>query len=386
MLTMITNISCWLPTEFRESTHLMAVVNLADFFFLTSVLCNSNVGILRNRAVNLKGFVSLKGAHVSGAARFVLGGDWGWMGGFSDIVMKERTSMKDEWDYKRAGVGWWEQHCQEVEMPDVFEDWSLAQPGWRKEANLGLEDRRWEEVRLDSCWGQITDGSKQCCLFQKFKCVFQYKSNPCSSKQLVSNRKIGNVKLNIQNSNTPMTMVLSWGIFLRFLSTFVWMCYVVEGSRAGNWYTNNHNQAALSTPLLQTRINTERWSTVAFPLISLSYAAHPYPPPQAGRGEALSKMLLLRVCVFLFTAISPAPSTGSGPESTTVTMCWMNESILSKAPECKWHLPGLLLTCSHVLRGTVDDYPYSPWELFPFFPNSISSLPWPPGQGCLEEG
>lgn len=55
--------------------------------------------------MNLKGFVSLKGAHVSGAARFVLGGDWGWMGGFSDIVMKERTSMKDEWDYKRAGVG-----------------------------------------------------------------------------------------------------------------------------------------------------------------------------------------------------------------------------------------------------------------------------------------
>lgn len=76
--------------------------------------------------------------------------------------------------------------------------------------------------------------SKQCCVFQKFKCLFQYKSNPCSSRQLVSNRKIGNVKLNIQNSNTPMTMVISWSIFLQTLSTFVYLCYVVEGSRAGN--------------------------------------------------------------------------------------------------------------------------------------------------------
>lgn len=55
--------------------------------------------------VNLKGFVSLKGAHVSGTARFALGGDWEWTVGFGDIVMKERTSTKEEWDYKRAEHG-----------------------------------------------------------------------------------------------------------------------------------------------------------------------------------------------------------------------------------------------------------------------------------------
>lgn len=55
--------------------------------------------------VNLKGFVSLKGAHLSGAAGLVLDGDWEWMVGFSNIVMKERSSMKDEWYYKRTAVG-----------------------------------------------------------------------------------------------------------------------------------------------------------------------------------------------------------------------------------------------------------------------------------------
>lgn len=59
----------------------MAVVNLVDFFLISSVLCNSNVGIFRDRVLNLKGFVSLKGDRVSRTGRFVFGGDWGWMAG-----------------------------------------------------------------------------------------------------------------------------------------------------------------------------------------------------------------------------------------------------------------------------------------------------------------
>lgn len=43
--------------------------------------------------MNLKWFVPLKGAHLSGTARFVLGGEWGQRVGSRDTIMKERTSQ-----------------------------------------------------------------------------------------------------------------------------------------------------------------------------------------------------------------------------------------------------------------------------------------------------
>ena len=51
------------------------------------------LGFSRDRVVNLKWFVSLKGAHLSGTARFVLGGEWGQRAGSRDTIMKERTSQ-----------------------------------------------------------------------------------------------------------------------------------------------------------------------------------------------------------------------------------------------------------------------------------------------------
>lgn len=58
--------------------------------------------------------------------------------------------------------------------------------------------------------------------------MFQYKSNPCSSRKLVSSRKIGKVKLNIENSNIPpMSLGHSWS-YLSSISAIVCLCYAVR--------------------------------------------------------------------------------------------------------------------------------------------------------------
>lgn len=157
MVTMITNTLCWLPIEFRESIHSMAVGNLADIFW-TSAPCNSNVGILRDTVVNLIGFVSLEGAHLSGAAGFVLDGDWEWMVGFRNIVMKERSSMKDEWYYKRTAVG--DDMSNIARRRYAWCVWglkvSLAWLKGRSQPSVGRGEMGRGE--LDSCWWQTTKG------------------------------------------------------------------------------------------------------------------------------------------------------------------------------------------------------------------------------------
>lgn len=87
-------------------------------------------------------------------------------------------------------------------MAGVFEDWRLAQPGGKGGSQpwAGGGDMGGDEV--ESCCCQITRGfglrarSRSSTASSKTK-MFQRQSDPCSSRQLVINRKTGQWKLNI---------------------------------------------------------------------------------------------------------------------------------------------------------------------------------------------